>query len=102
MIEVFSKLTRFAFGYILAVLTAILILTAITALEGKSQADLTVSVLCSFRSDLSARVETSRQFLVQHPNGIPEAGLTRELIQTQLDNQERTLASLDRAGLECS
>jgi uncharacterized protein involved in outer membrane biogenesis len=55
------------------------------------------SALCSFLGDLKGRVETSEEFLQEHPNGIP--GLSVEAIRTSLRNQKMTVASL--SDLKC-
>jgi hypothetical protein len=60
-------------------------------------AEQTISALCTFRSDLERRVETSVQFLKDNPDGIP--GLSAEAIQTSINNQQRTVDAL--ADLPC-
>jgi hypothetical protein len=55
------------------------------------------TALCSFVGDLERRVETSEEFLRDHPNGIP--GLSVEVIRTSLANQRQTILSL--SDLKC-
>jgi hypothetical protein len=57
----------------------------------------TNTALCLFRANLKGQVETSTQFLVDHPNGIP--GLSAEVIQSGIDRQTATLKALEI--LEC-
>lgn len=49
--------------------------------------------LCTFRQDLNDRVEQSRTFLEEHPNGTP--GIPAETIQQGIDNQLRTIDALN-------
>lgn len=61
----------------------------------------THDALCTFRSDLITRISQSQEFL-DHPETFPAIKLTpalRNQIQTQLDGQRRTVASL--SGLGC-
>lgn len=53
--------------------------------------------LCALRLDLERRVESSKTFLRDHPEGI--AGISAKTIQDGIDNQERTIAAL--GGLDC-
>lgn len=53
--------------------------------------------LCVLRGDLEKRVESSREFLRDHPQGF--AGITAREIQDGIANQQRTIAAL--AGLPC-
>jgi hypothetical protein len=55
------------------------------------------TALCSFVADLEQRVESSEEFLDEHPNGIP--GLSVEVIRTSLANQRQTIESL--SDLKC-
>jgi hypothetical protein len=57
----------------------------------------TAKALCTFRNDLYARAQVSRQFLKDHPKG--SDGITPALIKSSLKNQLATLASLK--GLSC-
>lgn len=49
--------------------------------------------LCTFRADLETRVETSKDLLIDHPDGI--GGISAEIIQQGIDNQQRTIDALD-------
>lgn len=53
--------------------------------------------LCALRADVEARVEGSKAFLVEHPQGI--SGITPAVIQQGIDNQERTIVAL--GDLDC-
>jgi hypothetical protein len=48
--------------------------------------------LCALKGDLERRVESSQQFLIDHPNGIP--GISAKQIKDGIDNQKRTIRSL--------
>lgn len=52
----------------------------------------TEHALCILRDDLEARVASSEQFLVDHPDGIP--GITTAAIQANIDSQTRTIVAL--------
>jgi hypothetical protein len=54
--------------------------------------------LCALKQDLIVRVESSRDFLVEHPKGIP--GIPASVIRNGIKNQEATLRSL--AHLHCN
>jgi hypothetical protein len=53
--------------------------------------------LCTLRGDLVQRVTDTAKFLATHPDGI--AGISAAAIQQSLDNQQRTIDSLD--SLKC-
>lgn len=53
--------------------------------------------LCTLRADLERRVTDGRQFLADHPDGIP--GISVEEIQRGIDGQERTVLAL--SSLTC-
>jgi hypothetical protein len=55
------------------------------------------NALCSFVEDLKTRVQTSEEFLAEHPNGIP--GLSVEVLRTSIRNQKMTIESL--SNLRC-
>lgn len=57
----------------------------------------TRSALCTFRGDLEQRVNSSQDFLDEHPGGI--LGIPAASIRTTIANQRATIASL--AGLRC-
>jgi hypothetical protein len=48
-----------------------------------------LAALCAFQGDLQRRVDTSRDFLLDNPAGIP--GISREDIQQSIDNQQQTI-----------
>lgn len=47
---------------------------------------------CAFREDLKNRLRLSKQFLIDHPEGIP--GLSNESINQSINGQERTIKAL--------
>lgn len=53
--------------------------------------------LCTFRADLQTRIQASKDFIADHPEGF--AGISTAVIQQQIENQQRTVDSLD--GLHC-
>ena len=53
----------------------------------------THTALCSLRSDLQRRVDASKAFLKEHPEGIP--GISSAEIQRSTDSQEQTVKALD-------
>lgn len=50
--------------------------------------------VCRLRDDLSRRVDSSKEFLIHHPKGLPRLGVTRTDILKEIHNQERTLNAL--------
>lgn len=62
-------------------------------------ADTNQQALCALQTDLQVRVDSSREFLKEHPEGIAniDPGTIREGIQ----NQQRTINVLSRSGLDC-
>jgi hypothetical protein len=53
--------------------------------------------LCTLRTDLEQRVEQSRNFLEENPDGVP--GIPASLIRNGIANQENTIEAL--SGLDC-
>lgn len=62
-----------------------------------TEASNTRHALCTFRGDLERRVQSSRDFLRDHPKGIP--GIPSVTIRTGITNQQRTIDALQ--DLEC-
>ena len=56
--------------------------------EGRQAHD----AICALRADLVNRVAAGRQFLADHPQGIP--GIPAATLQTSIDGQVKTIASL--------
>lgn len=48
--------------------------------------------LCVFRDDLARRIDQTRDFLADHPNGIP--GIDGGVLRNSLKNQQQTLDAL--------
>ena len=57
----------------------------------------TTDALCTLRTDLQVRVNSSTNFLIEHPKGIP--GITPKMIRDGIDNQQRSINALQ--GLHC-
>ena len=57
-----------------------------------SEADSNGDALCALRADLEKRVESSQQFLIDHPDGI--AGIPARTIREGIENQRRTIDAL--------
>lgn len=57
----------------------------------------TRDALCTLRADLETRVQTSKDFLIEHPKGIP--GISAKVIKDGIKNQERTIDAL--SDLSC-
>jgi predicted negative regulator of RcsB-dependent stress response len=55
------------------------------------------TALCALRTDLEQRVETAKQFLLDHPNGTP--GIPDVTIRQSITNQESTIDAL--SNLNC-
>jgi hypothetical protein len=54
---------------------------------------------CTLYDDLRTRVKTSRQFLVDHPKGIP--GIPASVIRNGIDNQQKTVDALSVVLRDC-
>lgn len=66
-------------------------------LQGQARSGQTTEALCALRSDLQARVEGSRRFLRDHPDGF--LGVSAKEIRDAAANQQRTIAAL--SGIDC-
>jgi hypothetical protein len=64
--------------------------------DGKATTD----ALCTYRADLITRVNASIAFLSEHPDGLPEAGVTAKSISDGINNQQHAILAL--ADLNCS
>lgn len=53
--------------------------------------------LCTFRDDVSQRVEASKQFLIDHPEGSGE--ITPEVLKATIRQGDQTIAAL--SNLDC-
>lgn len=56
------------------------------------------SALCTFRSDLQTRVNSTTHYLETHPGATPIPGVSRATLQQGRDNQQRTVDSLGSLG----
>lgn len=87
---------RFVRGALLFCLLSITVLSVLTAISFRANSQ-SNDALCALRGDLQRRVVTSREFLVEHPDGIP--GISAKTIRDGIDNQKRTIVAL--SGLSC-
>jgi hypothetical protein len=53
------------------------------------------TALCGLRGDLEQRVDSSRNFLREHPGGLPDLGITAAAIREGVRNQSRTIGVLE-------
>lgn len=88
---------RFVTPYLVIALTLLLILGAVQIKENRDNNAETQGALCTLRADIEQRVEGSRDFLADHPEGI--LGIPASAIQVSLEGQERTVAAL--SDLSC-
>lgn len=58
----------------------------------------TTAALCALRHDLEVRVQSSRDFLAEHPDGIP--GISRAAIEKSIRDQTRTIDTLSNLVCE--
>ncbi len=99
--EAFTRMVGFLTFF--AIVGAFIYFAAVTAQQNAllseqvNAAHRTETALCILREDLEIRAQTSRQFLIDNPDGIP--GISAEALQNSIDNQERTITAL--ALLEC-
>lgn len=80
-----------AIGYLILTLGVVLglYLNYQTAEKGEEAQ----TALCVFKADLETRVDASRKFLLENPDGIP--GISAGVIRNGIDNQQKTIDSLD-------
>lgn len=82
----------------LIVATIVLYITiSVVAVTSYTSTSRNTQALCTLRTDLEVRVQTSEQFLHEHPGGF--AGISKATIKTSLDGQRRTIKALK--GLSC-
>jgi len=75
------------------VLFVIVIGGGVYLLVGKSNEGAeTHEAICALTADLETRTEGTRNFLTQHPRGIP--GIPASTLRESLHNQERTIDAL--------
>ena len=55
--------------------------------------------ICSLRHDLVQRIETGKNFLQSHPNGVP--GIPSSVIQNGIKNEQQTITAFNQSGLHC-
>lgn len=94
--ESVKRLIRYSI--VLYVVVAVLCVgLAAVVVKTTSEARDTRDSLCTLRADLEVRVESSRKFLDEHPEGIP--GVPARAIREGIRNQDRTIHALD--SLHC-
>lgn len=75
--------------------TIVLYVVAIViALAAGYTANMNRVAACSLRDGVERRVDNGRDFLANHPNGLPKLGFTRSDIEKEIANQQRTVDSL--------
>lgn len=62
------------------------------AIKTKHDTALTTSALCALRHDMQVRVQSSLDFLRDHPDGF--AGVDADTIRNSVENQVRTIRAL--------
>jgi hypothetical protein len=88
--SIFATLRRLTYATILGYVISILI-----AIGAGYFANANREGACALRSDLTRRVETSKNFLLDHPRGAPALGFSRADILKEIHNQESTRDSLN-------
>jgi hypothetical protein len=88
---------RFVGPYLTAALTILVVLSLISIQRVGDYSTETQGALCALRGDLEQRVERSREFLRDHPEGL--LGIPASAIHVSLEGQERTVAVL--GSLDC-
>lgn len=83
--------------YLTAVLTLLMVLAIVQAHFASTSSAEIHGALCALRKDVTVRVRISRDFLRDHPEGVP--GIPAGAIKVSLAGQERTVRALD--GLSC-
>lgn len=78
-------------------LVALFVLGYVDALNKQDDLRKAATALCALRHDLEARVQSSRDFLAEHPDGIP--GISRAAIEKSIRDQTRTIDTL--SNLDC-
>lgn len=88
---------HFVLPYLTALLTLLVVLSLIQIKQTRDYSAETQDALCALRLDLERRVEASREFLDDHPDGF--LGYSASAIRVSLEGQERTVAAL--SDLSC-
>lgn len=91
-----DRLTTRTFA-LLSVLVVVFLAVGAWSVVLTSRGDQANHALCALRGDLERRIEQSRGFLVEHPEGV--AGVSAKVIQDGINNQSRTVKAL--GGLSC-
>lgn len=83
------------------VLTVLIVYVAVSGADQRAEikkvTTTTTKALCTLRHDFEVRVEQSRQFLKDHPNGF--AGIPPQVIEQSIDQQQATIDAL--SDLNC-
>lgn len=88
------KWPRILRDFWMLVITGVVVLTLLNAQGTINDLKKDGKALCSFREDLQARADSTQQFLLDHPNGIP--GIPASVLRVSLQNELHTLKSLSR------
>lgn len=88
---------RFVMPYLTALLTILVALSLAQIKQTRDYSAETQDALCALRVDIEQRVQGSREFLADHPNGF--LGYSASAIRVSLKGQERTVEAL--SDLSC-
>lgn len=84
--------------FVLAVVSAFLYFSLANQQDALAESTLSTNqALCTLRGDLVQRIESTKSFLRDHPEGI--AGISPQIIRQGLQNQQRTVDALE--SLDC-
>jgi hypothetical protein len=93
---VIRQIKRTLYMLVAATVVLYVVLGVLVVLTYSNSSD-TNHALCALRGDLEKRVESSRTFLIEHPEGIP--GIPAQTIRQGLVNQQHTIQAL--SSLSC-
>lgn len=96
--KIMTVVTAFLFIFVLTVVVIGFVYSTNSRDQIADEARRTTDALCVLKVDLKGRVESSKAFLLSHPNGIP--GISADDIQNSIDNQLSTIAAL--SIIKCS
>ena len=86
-----------AFRALVTAVVALFVTVGVLGIAAKRTADSNKHALCTFVDDLQRRVNQTREFLADHPEGF--AGIPAATLVNQAENQQRTIDALD--NLNC-
>lgn len=92
-IKSLRRWTVILFVIVATVTVTIFVIRSLDLAKVQHQASINTAALCALRADLKARVDNSKEFLKEHPGGIP--GIPTATIRSQIEGQERTIKVLE-------